>query len=219
MLDNRIDYQDRCPICLKDGKLNETTGKPVTLSLDLDSGKIACVMGHQFEELPSETQAEAAPGVPVAVPEICTQPEAPKIESDSAPVVQEVAQSAAEDSAKLEQISGVLASAPTVEPTAQPVPEKAPASVRMFADGGEVDALGSGVKVGAGEAITLENGDLLLGVRVSEQWRQAVEAEAEIKGVSAPAYFAEWLTSEEMRDSLSDLLANYWLANFQQKAG
>lgn len=65
-------------------------------------------------------------------------------------------------------------------------------------------------------AVVLPNGDLLLGVVVPEVWRQAVEAEAQNQLKSPAAYFSDWLTSEEMKSAIVDLLQNYWSASYAQ---
>lgn len=217
MGENRIEYVDKCPMCLKDGATDEN-GQPRNLGLDMDTGKICCLAGHEFDELPSETVPEKPMETAVAIPGVCTQPETPKSESDFG--VSQIADepSAQEDAAKLGKIALVMGDesiAPQVAEIAKDSnPERALEPLPRKVVG--VDR--GSVKVGESQAITLENGDLLLGVRISEQWRQAVEAEAEAKGMKTADYFAEWLTSEEMRDAFSDLLANYWLANYQQKA-
>jgi hypothetical protein len=191
---NRFEYPDKCPACAKEG-VRDDNGREINIGFDIDKAQISCVRGHVFEEIPGPE------GIPEPPPLVVETETLPSVEEDQSrfaalkkqrePVSIEAVQS------PMTMASGVSIGNGMMLPVEQ--------NLNCF--------------VSEGQAFELPGGDLLLGVRISETWRQAVEAEAEIKGMKTADYFAQWLQSEEMRDALSDLLANYWLANFQQTTG
>jgi hypothetical protein len=200
---NRFEYADRCPTCLAEGARNEG-GKEYTLGFDVDKGEISCLRGHVFQELPSEITAAPVVERPaedetmLAMPEPATPPD----ENRLAEIMQQ--RKAAEEKPEQKLADVVVSGAPT---------GTTPATVVGYDTATTFSTL---LTVAEGQTLSLLNGDILVGIRISEQWRQAVEAEAEAKGMKTAEYFQQWLQSDEMRDAVSDLLANYWTSNYAQ---
>lgn len=215
MSESRIHYDEACPACVLEGFDHK-------LFLDYDTLQVQCERGHKFDELPSDTALRT--GQPISTGTVASSTE----ESAVAPVVEpgivneekpsqseksntlENEVSPEESSAKLAEIASKLAAPPQVSP--ELFEKLSPALQRVVG----VPKDSTNASVAEGQSVTLENGDLLLGVRIPESWRQAVEAEAEVQGKRPAVYLAEWLTSEEMRSAIVDFIQNYWASSYTQ---
>ena len=215
MSENRIQYKEACPECAAKAVEN-------FLFLDMDTTVIQCQAGHVFEELPSDQvlrnglQSASNPVLQTGenvekLPAETAAPESAQantLEESGAPDVltkrlEDIGEELARQNQEIADKYNIdLASVPAV-PEA-PIP---PMEGRAYPK----------ELVGEGESIRLANGDLLLGVRIPETWKQAIEAEAEAQLKSPAAYFGEWLTSDEMKSAVVDLLQNYWSAAYTQK--
>ena len=206
MEQNRITYEEACPKC-------EAEGRKEKLFLDMDKVEIRCEVGHVFEELPSDTvlrtglQAEPIPAVSEVVSEAKSEPEIEQVSS----------------------IADLQPEAPITNTLEKPVAPLSPSAIVAAEDAklakiavqlkprsAGPSLAAAGLMVAEGMGVTLPDGDMLLGVRIPEAWRQAVEAEAEAQMKSPGKYFSDWLTSEEMRATVIDWLQNYWCSAYSQ---
>lgn len=211
MSENRIVYNELCPVCKLDNREEK-------LFLDMDKVEYRCEAGHVFDELPSDTALRTAQEI---------QPETLQTELQT---VQENAAVEAEIEAEpganfpSEVPASETGKINTLESAILAQEEEKEAAARMAEIAEEIAAVtspqvaqsGTLPPVGPGESIDLPNGDLLLGVVIPEAWRQAVEAEAQAQLKSPAAYFADWLTSEEMKSAVIDWLQNYWVSTYTQ---
>jgi hypothetical protein len=228
----RIEYADLCPQCSAENQRDEITGLINNLGYDTDEDAFTCKVGHVVPKLPSEMTPEKTPETGFSGAVIGDPVEAAALYDLEQQKMAEPSTTASQDNARLASILSALEGDGKAEinaetPLAQTggVPEKRPAGSSALPSGDDLDridadrraqAATAGVVVREGEAVELLGGDLLLGVRVTEQWRQAVEAEAAAQVKTPGAYFGEWLQSEEIKTAISDALANYWLANYTQ---
>jgi hypothetical protein len=237
MSQNRFEYAEICPTCKDAGAVGED-GKPVTIGFDLDTHEISCGKGHVYDRLPSEAVAVAESGDKNAGTVAETRDSLLRNEATLTADLG-LSDAAAEGAVchSLETVSGSdarisaqadsAALAELSERMQEPAVEvKLPSAEDLDAVVAEQDAraraatatrtLPGDYLVAEGEGVNLPNGDLLLGLRIPEQWRQAVEAEAENQGKGSAQYLADWLTSEEMRSAIVDALVAYWSSSFTQ---
>jgi hypothetical protein len=238
MSQNRFEYAEICPTCKDAGAVGED-GKPVTIGFDLDTHEISCTKGHVYEKLPSEAAAVAESGDAtvagtrdVALREYETESLAGEVKTGApepssgeavCPTLETVsdsdAQSNAEaDSAALAQLSAQISAEFNVKAEVMSLPAREVAEEKAVLRLAPIEQAPEERRywVGPGGSMALPNGDLLLGLRIPEQWRQAVEAEAQNQGKLIGEYASDWLTSEEMRSAIVDALVAYWSSSFTQ---
>lgn len=161
--DNRIEYNQTCPEC-------KTAGVTSNLGFDLDAGKIKCNgnPAHEFENMPGE---------PAPIKSIEAESETNQVEDSGEGV------SAAADEKRFAELREKTTRQQPEEPAQV---ERDPAPPVLHVDAAITPASVAGV--GPGEIIPLvgecgvtrlPGGDILCGVRISEEWAIALQSEGE----------------------------------------
>ena len=221
MSENRIQYNEACPVCKAEGRENEK------LFLDMDKVEIRCETGHVFEELPIDkalrneqeilrTEQPQADKTTVSVYDGClggdVSSEIPAvIEALPEPVPTNTLEEPILAESGRERIAEIAANMPISGMEVSEVPTDSRGIPAV-----PVTIAGRKTFVCEDSGISLPNGDLLLCIRIPEQWRQAVESEAESQMKSPAKYFADWLCSQEMQSHIIDGLVAYWTASYAQ---
>ena len=232
MSENKIQYNEACPEC-------EAAGVKNLLYLDCDLVQIQCDSGHTFEELPSDQalrtgkqeapkplQIETSNPLQTASVLEVPAPSSEKVEANTLEKVKEprpMADIVADLGSKLAQENREIAEQYGID-----LAKMAPLDSGVEVSGASGFGLPRAVElrrpeigtrqilVAEGQAVTLENGDVLFGLKVPEAWVQAVQSEADNQLRSPASYLSSWLVSEEMRAYIVDGLITYWSSSYSQ---
>jgi hypothetical protein len=109
MSPSRFEYSEICPTCKEAGAVDEATGKTFNLGFDIDTSRICCLNGHEFDRLPSDAVAKASdseehPSQNSATPEL--QADATKVSEGRNTSLREEATSEAVSESKTEAVEG-----------------------------------------------------------------------------------------------------------------
>jgi hypothetical protein len=202
---SRISYNAVCPECQKENK-------EAHLGFDMEAGKVTCdgENVHSYDEMPGEQPAAVPEEISGFKPDLQT---APSVPNEPMTLAEEAALDQAMQQAPRPRDFGSMVSEgadPVTEPEiaapeqagtqGEAIPDTIPA-IDTHGDILQVHGIGDGPRVGLGEVVILPNGDAICGVRVSELWVSAMQAEGENR---TPALnLAEYL-QEIMDSSLLD---------------
>ena len=239
---NRILYDEACPNCKAEGReaklfldmdrveirceaghVFEELPSDVLLRTGQAQDQVATAEPLQVERV-EPLQVEAIPAEPGDSGEQISE-ENPVVSETPLSNTLEEAMTAEAGTERLAEIATELPSnKPATDEDLQPI--DAGVAVSGTSDYGlsgvvrlnRVDTGTSQYLVSEGQAVNLPNGDLLLGIVIPEVWKSAVESEAESQLKSPATYFRDWLTSEEMRQSVIEWLENYWVSSYSQRA-
>lgn len=190
-----VEYTVECPTC-------KVAGIAAMLGFDPEKG-ISCEAGHQFEQLPGNFPS----------PESEPKTDSVEEKTQSEPGEPAADQVRFSDVVKERKESAYQNEPPAAQQTEGELPISALKEARL-AISAEIRGIVSGVSaavnikpdalVGVGGRYLLPGGDTLFGLRISEQWYEAIRQEAENRGQSFAEYMQDFINNVALQYEWSD---------------